>query len=70
MLSSVFTCARNQTWRRRNPVRGSEQLRLGNIRQRRAVIAEHVLNFGAIRVGERGICSKRNATVEVIPRAV
>ena len=70
MVSLVFACARSRTSRRRIRHRGSERLRLGDIRCRRAVIAEHELNFGAISIGEREICSECNAMIEVIPGAL
>src|SRR4029434_10390438 len=69
-VSLVFAYARSRTSRRRIRHRGSEQLRLGDIRCRRAVIAEHELNFGPIPVGEREICSECDAAVEVLPGAL
>ena len=69
MVSLVFACARSRTCRRQIRQRGSERLRLGEIRCRGAVIAEHVFNFGAIPIGEREICSECDAAVEVIPGA-
>ena len=69
MVSLVFACARSRTRRRRIRHHGSERLRLGEIRCRGAVIAEHVFNFGAIPIGEREICSECDAAVEVIPGA-
>ena len=70
MVSLVFACARSRTSRRRIRHRGSEQLRLSDIRCRGAVIAEHELNFGAIPIGEREIFSECDAAVEVIPGAL
>jgi hypothetical protein len=43
---------------------------MGKIRRRGAFVAEHRFNFGAIRIGEREVCSERDAAVEVIPRAM
>src|SRR5437588_3238923 len=70
MVSLVFACARSRTCWRRIRYRGGERLRLGEIRCRGAVIAEHELNFGAIAIGEREIGSEYDAAVEVIPRAL
>src|SRR5438874_8708980 len=70
MVTLVFACARSRTRYRRIRHRGSERLRLGEIRCRGALIAEHELNFGAIPIGEHGICSECDTAVEVIPRAV
>lgn len=70
MVSLVFACGRSRTRWRRSRHRGSERLRLGEIRCRGAVIAEHEFNFGAIPIGEREICSECDAAVEVIPSAV
>src|SRR5207237_9305605 len=50
--------------------RGKERLRLGEIRCRGAIIAKRVLNFGAIPISDREICSECNAAVEVIPGAL
>ena len=70
-MSLVFAYARrSRTSRRRIRHRGSERLRLGDIRCRRAVIAEHELNFGPIPIGEREIGSECDAAVEVIPGAL
>src|SRR5205085_8463323 len=69
-VSLFFACGRSRIRHRRIRHRGNERLRLGEIRCRGAVIAEHELNFGAIPIGERGICSECDAAVEVIPRAV
>jgi len=70
MVSLVFACARSRTCRRRIRHRGSERLRLGDIRCRGAIIAEHKLNFGPIPIGEREIGSECDAAVEVIPGAL
>ena len=70
MASLVFACARSRTCRRRIRQRGSERLRLGEIRCRGAVIPQHQLNFGAIPISEREIGSECDTAVEVIPRAV
>ena len=69
-MSLVFAYARrSRTSRRRILHRGSERLCLGDIRCRRAVIAEHELNFGAIPIGEGAICSEFDTAVEIIPGA-
>src|SRR5437660_5259304 len=70
MVSLVFAWARSRTCWRRIQHRSGERLRLGEIRGRGAVIAEHELNFGAIPIGEREIGSEGDTAVEVIPRAV
>ena len=70
MASLVFACARSRTCWRQKRRRGSEPFRLGDIRCRGAVIAEHKLNFGPIPIGEREICSECNAVVEVLPSAL
>src|SRR5438876_641964 len=70
MVGLDFACARSGSRRRRSRHRGSERLRLGEIRCRGPVIAEHEFNFGAIPVGEREICSEFDTAVEVIPGAV
>ena len=70
MVSLVFAYARSRTSRRRIRHRGSEQLRLGDIRCRGAVIAEHELNFGPIPISEREIRSECDTAVEVIQGAL
>ena len=70
MVSLVFSRARSRTCWRRIRHRGNEQLRLGDIRCRGAVIAEHELNFSAIPIGDREIGSECDAAVEVIPGAL
>src|SRR5207253_10307465 len=70
MVRLFFACARSRISRRRIRHRSGERLRLGDIRCRGAVIAEHELNFGAIPIGEREIGSECDAAVEVIPRAL
>src|SRR5437762_13778427 len=70
MVSLVFSRARSRTCWRRIRHRGCEQLRLGDIRCRGAVIAEHELNFGPIPIGERKICSECDAVGEVFPGAL
>src|SRR5947208_1812763 len=69
MVSLVFAYGRSRTRYRRSRHRGGEQLRLGDIRGRGPIVAEHDLNFCAISMGEREICSECDATVEVIQRA-
>src|SRR5436190_23758225 len=70
MVSLAFACARSRTSRRRIRHRASERLRLGDIRCRGSVIAEHELNFGPIPIVEREICSVCDALVEVFPGAL
>ena len=70
MVSLVFARARSRTCWRRIRHRGSKRFRLGDIRCRGALISEHELNFSAIAIGEREICSECDTAVEVIPRAL
>ena len=70
MVSLAFACTRSRTRRRRLRHRGSERLRLGEIRCRGAVFAEHELNFGPIPISEREIRSECDTAVEIIPGAL
>lgn len=45
-------------------------MRPRDVRRRGPVIAEHMFNLGAIRIGQREVCSERDTAIKIIMRSM